>query len=416
MAAGLGVADQPDSKKEDGMTKYEIEQYGVSYFASDDYKEKKKINAEQMRIRDAFLKRFTPAFVAKMDIDDYVEGKKFTSKNSFCYILEFQLESLGMIRGSFAIPKFGIIYSDEKGDYDFYPNGKFGKTKDEVFTNVRQEIVNLLDAGKRDDYPALDSNKLSPMLKAKIFYVYYPEKALPVYSETHVDFFIRALGIPCDIDKAGAFEKRRLIVEWKNNSDVFKDHSTLEFMNFLYSSYGFKRDTDILKGGEKQAQAGSVEVIQGKDVIDRVVKPSTASRRKPNYEEINRKKTAVGAAGEDFVLEYEKKNHKKYRRRIVRVSLTDDSLGYDIRSVDDNGNETHIEVKTCTQGDVNKVDFYLTSNEYEKLQSDPAYRIYYVCGLNRKNKKIIILTHANLAQVTFEPIAYKITAKVEKSE
>jgi hypothetical protein len=416
MAASRGAAGQLTSSKEDGMTKYEIEQYGERYFASDDYNEQKKVNAEQMAIRDAFMKRFTPEFVAQMDIDDYVEGKDATYKNSFCYILEFRLERMGMIRGSYALPKFAIIYSEDKGDYVFYPNSKFGKDKDEIFANVRQEIVNLIDAGARDDYAALESNKLSPMFKGKIYYVYYPEKALPVYSEPHVDFFIRALGIPCDIDNTGAFEKRRLIVDWKNSSDVFKDHSTLEFMCFLYSSYGFKRETDILKVGQDPNQAGTIEIIEGKDVIDRVVKQSTASHRKPNYEEINRKKTAVGAAGEDFVLEYEKKQHKKYRKQIVRVSLKDDTKGYDIISFDDNGNETHIEVKTCTQGDVNKVDFYLTSNEYEKLQSDPAYRIYYVCGLNRKDKKIIILTHANLAQVTFEPIAYKITAKVEKTE
>ena len=395
------------------MTKSEIEQYGKSYFSSDEFKEQKKVNAKQLLIRDEFLKRFSPAFVAKMGIDDYVEGKKATFKESFCYMLEFQLEQLGVIRGSYALPKFGIIYSEEKGDYDFYHGSKFGKSKDEVFANVRQEIVNLIDAGKRDDYLALESNRLSPMLKAKIFYVYYPEKALPVYSESHVDFFIRALGIPCDIDKAGVFEKRRLIVEWKNSSAVFEKHTTLEFMNFLYSSYGFKRDTDIIKKLSSFGSSDEIEVIQGQDVIDRVVKPSTASHRKPNYEEINRKKTAAGAAGEEFVLNYERKNNIKYRGKINRVSLEDDSLGYDIISCDASGNKKHIEVKTCMHGGIDKVDFYLTSNEYDKLLSDPAYMIYYVCGLNTKNKKIIILTRENLDQITFEPIAYKVTAKVK---
>lgn len=397
------------------MTKAEIEQNGLNYLASDDFKEAQKKNAEQIKIQKKFLNRFTPSFVATMDIDDYVEGKENGYKNSFCYILEFQLDAMGMIRGSTAAPKFGIYYSEEDGEYKFLNNSKFGSTPDEIFRNVRQAIVDLLNDGANGNLAAMDVSPLSPMFKAKIYYTFNSDVALPIYSEKHVDFFIRALGIPCDIDNTGAFEKRALIVNWKNASSVFKDITTLELMDFLYSSYGFKHETDILKANEASSiKVESIDVISDKDVIDRKIKESTKSQRKPNYEEINRKKSAVGSAGEDFVLEYEKKKvkNRKLRKLIERVSVKDDSLGYDIKSFDATGNEIHIEVKTSTNGNPDKVDFFISSNEYQKLQSDPAYMIYYVCGINKAKKTIIILTKGNLADVTFEPIAYKITSKI----
>lgn len=397
------------------MTKAEIEQNGLNYLASDEFKKARKKNAEQIKIQKKFLERFTQEFVATMSIDDYVEGKEAGHKNSFCYILEFQMDAMGMIRGSTAAPKFGIYYSEKDGEYKFLNHSKFGNTPDEIFRNIRQALVDFLDASSNGDLSAMEKNLLSPMFKGKIYYIYNSNKALPVYSEKHVDFFIRALEIPCDIDNTGAFEKRALIVDWKNASSAFKDITTLEFMDFLYSSYGFKYEIDLLKDGvNPQVKVQSITVISGKDAIDRQVKESTMSQRKPNYEEINRKKSAIGSAGENFVLEYEKERvkNRKLKKLIERVSMKDDSLGYDIKSFDEAGNEIHIEVKTSTSGSPDKIDFFISSNEFEKLQVDSAYMIYYVCGINKAKKTIIILKKDNLTDVHFKPIAYQITSEI----
>ena len=398
------------------MTKYEIEQYGIVYLESQEFKEGQKRFAEQISIQEQFLAHFTPEFISHMGIDDYAEGKNSTFKQSFCYILEFQLEGLGMIRGSYALPKFGLIYSEEKQRYLYYTHSKFGNDETEIFENIRKAILDLIEAGETDDYDALESNPLSPMFKGKIYYVYFSDKALPIYSEDHLDFFIRALDIPCPINQVGLFEKRRLIVEWKNESSVFKKMTTLEFMGFLYSSYGFKRDFDILKSVGYDAPVDNVEVIQDKDAVDRVIRKSVSVARKPNYEDINRKKTAVGISGEDFVLRYEQNNNKKYAKKIIHVSEVSDSEGYDVLSYDENGNEKHIEVKTSVHGDVDKIDFFITKNEYDKLQHDSCYMIYYVCGINRKTKTIIVFKKENLSSVSFEPIIYKITASLEEQQ
>ena len=394
------------------MTKYEIEQYGESYFKSDEFSKQKSLNEAQINVQKEFLNTFAPEKIIDMDIDNYVEGKGESSKNSFCYYLEFKLDGMGMMRGSTAMPKFAIYYSE--GKYLYYRNSRFGSTKEEVFNNVRQAIINLIDAGKNDDFMAMESNPLSPMLKGKIYYVYYSDKALPIYSEEHLNVFLRALDIPFDLKKTGAFEKRRKLVEWKNGSEVFKRVTTLEYMNFLYSSYGFKRDIDYLKNEISPVDMSSIEIIKGKDVIDRVLRKRMNTIRKVDYEEVNRKKTAVGLSGEDFVFKYEKANNKKYSKMIELLSNNGDGDGYDIKSFDINGVEKHIEVKTCAQGDVDKIDFYLTRNEYETMKNDPYYCIYYVCGLNKKNKKIIIFTSENLKGVTYEPIAYKIKGQLKE--
>lgn len=206
--------------------------------------------------------------------------------------------------------------------------------------------------------------------------------------------------------------KKEKILNWKNKSEVFKKFTNLEFMNFLYSSYGFKKETDVLKnkGDENIIEP---EIIIDKNLIDRTIRKSTASHRTPNFEEINKKKSAVGLNGEDYVLNYEKTHNKKYNRKIKRIS-DDPSFGYDILSFNDEGKEKHIEVKTCISGNLDKVDFYITSNEKSHLENDDYYYIYYVCGLRSNKPKIIILTKDNLTRATFEPIAYKITGKIEE--
>ena len=390
----------------------EIEQSALDYLESDNRKYDLSVNEKQEKIRKYFVEeRFPLEKVKKMGIDDYVEGKPGTYKDSFCYIIEFKLQQLGQIRGSFVKSKFVINYSEDRKQYEFQKGSKFGKTYQEVFNNVRNEIVKLIDACARDDYDAIESNQLSPMFKGKIYYIYYPEKTLPVYNPEHVNFFIRALGINCDLDRTGVFEKKRLMINWKNNSKIFSKFSNLEFINFLYSNYGFRKETDVLKNKDINYNE-EPEYIQDKDLIDRAVKKSTESHRKPNFEEINRKRTAVGLSGEEYVLNLEKKHNPKFKKKIVRVG-DDPSYGFDILSYDDQGNEKHIEVKTCNQGDINKVDFYITSHEKSKLEQDPCYAIYYVCGMRGKKRSILIFKKENLSNVTFEPIAYKITAKVK---
>ena len=65
------------------------------------------------KIRDEFVRKYSPAKIAAMTIDEYVQGKQ--SKTSFCYILERSLKGLGNMSGQYAT-KFGVRYSKENSE------------------------------------------------------------------------------------------------------------------------------------------------------------------------------------------------------------------------------------------------------------------------------------------------------------
>ena len=186
-------------------------------------------------------------------------------------------------------------------------------------------------------------------------------------------------------------------------------------MNFLYSSYGFKQQTDILKQKNFEEIVEPI-IIKDKEIINRTIQKSTNFKRKPNYEEINQKKMAIGLEAEEYVLQYEKKHNKAYSRKIKHISKYSDSKGYDILSFDNAGNERHIEVKTSRSGNLDKIDFYITYNEKEHLDNDPAFEIQYVCGLRTKKPTIIIINKDNLENTSLKPIVYKITGKIENTK
>ncbi|MCP4722288.1 MAG: DUF3883 domain-containing protein [Desulfobacteraceae bacterium] len=88
---------------------------------------------------------------------------------------------------------------------------------------------------------------------------------------------------------------------------------------------------------------------------------------KINYLEKEAANIAQGSAGEKFVLKYERTRLESIEKfnladRIEQVSETKgDWTGYDIRSFDDNGNDSFITVKTTRYG----IDtpFFVTKNE-----------------------------------------------------
>ena len=183
-------------------------------------------------------------------------------------------------------------------------------------------------------------------------------------------------------------------------------------MNFLYSSYAFKQQINILKQ-EKTSKFIDPIIIKDREIICRTIQKNTKYKEKPNYEEISQKKMVIGLEAEEYVFQYEKQHNRKYSRKIKHVSKYSDSEGYDILSYDQNGNPKYIEVKTSRSGNLNKIDFYITYREKELLDTMPAFEIQYVCGLRTKKPIIIIINKNNLENIVFKPIVYKITGKIE---
>jgi hypothetical protein len=117
--------------------------------------------------------------------------------------------------------------------------------------------------------------------------------------------------------------------------------------------------------------------------IDESVNDSQGEARgagKSDYADKSQKNTEIGLQGELAIIEMEKANLRDAEvpiliEKIDHVSLRDDSLGYDIRSVTPSGETKFIEVKTTTMG--KNQPFILTRAEIRRYKkSAQCYCLY----------------------------------------
>ena len=144
---------------------------------------------------------------------------------------------------------------------------------------------------------------------------------------------------------------------------------------------------------------------------------SSRRYRKINWEEVNERNSSLGMCGEEFVY-----FHEIEEIRSINPNLTDkiqhlsahqgDGFGYDILSVDKNGNSKYIEVKTTKSKDPLS-PFYMSINErnfFEERIGSNAY-IYrlYDFNMQSRNGKIKIISAQDLFKdFVFDPISFKV--------
>ena len=187
--------------------------------------------AEVNKKREVFVNYFTPEHIAKMPIEEYAIGRGNSLGPNFCYELEFKLKGLGSISGGYST-KFGVWYSPKKNTYLFtnqYTDAQTG------FETIRQSILDLLDAGKKQDIEAIKQIPLDSLVKGKILSVYYPERYLNIYSKKYINYFLDQLGI--EYGELSVEDKRELLINFKNGHSVMKDWNLQAFSKFLYSGY-----------------------------------------------------------------------------------------------------------------------------------------------------------------------------------
>lgn len=127
----------------------------------------------------------------------------------------------------------------------------------------------------------------------------------------------------------------------------------------------------------------------------------------------------LGNMGEEFVYQYERDKVADFSKddidRVQHLSkLQGDGLGYDISSIDENGNILRIEVKT-TSASENSV-FYMSKNEklfFDQYKNDGAviYRVYNF-DKNTRRGDIKIITATDLFNnYKFDPVTFAVTKK-----
>jgi len=132
--------------------------------------------------------------------------------------------------------------------------------------------------------------------------------------------------------------------------------------------------------------------------------------RKFDYLEIEARNRSLGAAGEEFVVNFEiarllHAGQTRLANRIEHVSQTKgDGLGFDLLSYEQDGRERLIEVKTTAYG--SSTPFFITPNELKvSNQREANYHVYRPYNF-RKDPKLFVIKGAVERQFLLEPSLY----------
>ncbi|KGV61660.1 hypothetical protein X898_564 [Burkholderia pseudomallei ABCPW 91] len=360
----------------------------------DNVREQKALQA-----RGEFLDAFPIAGLKKLTLDTYVIGQKTPT---FCAYVEAKTRSWAVIQGATSF-KFGIYYGVVKGDKraEYRFTRKFGETRDEAFTNIKEALLELVQLGgeRTLNFEAIDANLLSQMFKAKILSLYYPDKFVNVCSRDHLTLLGQELGLG---EERYVSEFQNGLARLKDADSYTREWSNPKFMLFLYDTY---INTDDV---EKSA---------------RMRPPRKQSSPKVDFDELMRQRNAIGLAAERFALEWE-------RQRLIGDGLADviDKIkdrrehpgdGYDFRSFSSRGISRFIEVKAVGKaGGANAYRFFLSANEREvslTAANEPEY-YFYLVFFNRQGQPhdlLPIKATALYERAELIPAAYQVRFDLE---
>lgn len=167
----------------------------------------------------------------------------------------------------------------------------------------------------------------------------------------------------------------------------------------------------------------STETLEKLDAVEIKRKKNKRSQfvpKKIDWQGLNDTRSELGDQGEQFVMRYETNRVLQFAPndvcRIIQLSKEQgDGAGYDILSLNDDGTERYIEVKT-TKGNLD-TPFYMTENEKNFFELNMnennlfIYRVYNFGQVNKQPKIEIISAKELLSNYNFDPVSYKVTRK-----
>lgn len=378
-------------------------------------------------LRQQFVSYYTPRRIKSMTVEHYALGHSLPEHGyNFCHTIERALGKIGLILGATSF-KFGIYYGKTKSDpeYKYRFTSKFGRTRQEAFDNIKQAIVDLVNAGANEDIQAIIDNPISPMFKGKILSTYYPDRYLNVFSDEHLEHFLVQLNLDTkELIWSDSVLKREALLAFKEGDDVMKHWSVDIFSYFLYNIYPGrppkpKAGTDPLK----DYRPPKFPVDPDPSFVDLVIQPpvaqpgtsrtSNTANSNPDYDEEARKRKRLGDRGEKIVLEMERDRLRNagfptLARKVRKAKY--DSDGYDILSFETDGTERFIEVK-ATKANVGQANFFLSINELNKAKELSNYYVYMVYEILKQAPKVWVIPnpfHPENKNVILTSISYRV--------
>ncbi|MFN8382081.1 MAG: DUF3883 domain-containing protein [Anaerolineales bacterium] len=372
------------------------------------------------KLRKKFVADFPISKIRAMGIDEYVIGKGADNR-SFCYRIEREMDSLGRILGATAF-KFGVYFGRTKSDtsHEYRASNIWKASGKEAFPFVKEAIAELLEAAYRGDQTSIAKNRLSPMFKGKILFLYFPEQFVPIYSIVHLKFFIAQLDIN------GSFKNptdmQRALMEYRATWPELVEQPIPLFMRFLYDVFGHPED-EIIQTGMTTTIPLLDDAIKGAQFIPQLPAMSFTSdtaqtkngkSKKTDFDKHQKQLKRTGDRGELIVIALEQKrliqaDKPELASRIKHVSQETDSAGYDILSFDEDGTPRQIEVK-ATRGSNLDRGFYISINELEQSKALNNYFIYFVFSTMTNKPRVYPIKHPELYGAGFDlqPITFHV--------
>lgn len=388
-----------------------------SWMETDDYRDHLKEEEKMQKSLNNFVSTFNERKISLMDIDDYVIGKR--NKKSFCHWLEQGLECYGSISGrTTAFEKYVIYWDKKESKYSFGAKNwksrkEFGSNIEEIFSNVKKALLDVIIATRSKDYDRISKNPLNPQFKNKISFLYDSKNQIPIYGDNDLNTILTIFDIPF-VKNTDRFKKRQQLFDFYKENGFASYVTPYLFMAFIYSWGGYRKE---LRGDEKPTidhkyvKKYSLVDIQIEDLISNKKNENNTKRKfvyNPGSEESKR---ITGRKAEDIVLEYLKAHATELDAHEIMAwchgENQDDGKGYDISYKHSDGTEIFIEVKG-TKADLKKqVIFEMSANEYNFMKNHQEN--YYIFFVNDANKSTIIQRLLAKDIHGEEPIKYKVS-------
>ena len=169
--------------------------------------------------------------------------------------------------------------------------------------------------------------EISPMFKGKILFLFYPDRYLNIFSEEHIDHFLREAGLAvpgCDLD---VLAKRELLLTFKADDEVMSKWTTNEFMYFLYDAWrplpksskvpvALRKYVDAEDFPPARSTRGEFISFELGDAMDSRKKgEQKRGSDEIDFEKQNRRNKRIGDQGEDVVYWAERRWLETHGRR-----------------------------------------------------------------------------------------------------
>lgn len=166
--------------------------------------------------------------------------------------------------------------------------------------------------------------------------------------------------------------------------------------------------------------AGQLQPISATQASQRKALRRRFRPKKIDWQSVSEQRTTLGYLGESFVIRYETGRILGFApqdvERIIHLSHEQgDGAGFDVLSLNEDGSERYIEVKTTQQG--KNTPFYMTENEraffeiHQNAEDLFIYRVFNFDTVSHTGEIDIISAKDLFTHYQFDPISYQVTKK-----